>query len=94
MIAGQCGTGEFSDRNEQKSKNPDRTILTDAMWARIKDILPGKEGGPGVTAANSRLFMEAVLWRSRTGAPWRGLPKRFGNRKRVNKRFRRLAWSV
>jgi len=72
--------------------NADRTVLTDAMWARIKDMLPGKKSDPGGTAADNRLFMEAVLWRYRTGSPWRDLPKRFGNWNSVFKRFRR--WTL
>ena len=59
--------------------NADRTVLTDAMWARIEHMLPGKATDPGATAADNRRFLEAVLWRSRTGSPWRDLPERFGN---------------
>ena len=58
--------------------NADRTVLTDAMWARIEHMLPGKATDPGGTAADNRLFVEAVLWRFRTGSPWRDLPERFG----------------
>ena len=46
----------------------DRTVLTDAMWERIEPLLSGKATDPGRTADN-RLFLEAVLWRFRTGAP-------------------------
>jgi len=72
--------------------NADRTVLTDAMWARIEDMLPGKASDPGGTAADNRLFIEAVPVRFRTGSPWRDLPKRFGNWNRVFKRFRR--WTL
>ena len=49
--------------------NTDRTVLTDAMWARTCPILLGKETDPGVTAADNRQFLEAVLWRIRTSSP-------------------------
>ena len=52
--------------------------LRDDQWERIKDLLPGREGSVGVTAADNRLFVEAVLYRYRTGMPWRDLPERFG----------------
>ena len=72
--------------------NTDRTVLTDAMWERVESILPGKTTDPGVTAADNRQFLEAVLWQARTGSPWRDLPERFGNWNSVFKRFRR--WAV
>ena len=51
-----------------------RSILRDDPWERIKDLLPGKATDCGVTAKDKRLFVEAVLWMGRTGAPWRDLP--------------------
>jgi transposase len=36
--------------------------LRDDQWDRIKDLLPGREGTVGVTAADNRLFVEAVLY--------------------------------
>ena len=42
-----------------------------------------------VTAKDNRLFLEAVLWRVRTGSPWRDLPSGFGNWNSVFQRFRR-----
>jgi transposase len=49
--------------------------LHDDEWERIKDLLPGREGDVGVTAKDNRLFVEAVLYRYRTGMPWRDLPE-------------------
>ncbi len=46
--------------------NADRTVLTDAMWARIEHMLPGRATDPGATAADNRRFPGAVLWRTRT----------------------------
>jgi len=53
--------------------------LRDDQWDRIKDLLPGREGHVGGTAKDNRLFVEAVLYRFRTGCPWRDLPERFGD---------------
>src|SRR5690349_12740143 len=41
------------------------------------------------TAKDNRLFLEAVLWRVRTGVPWRDLPSDFGHWNSVFQRFRR-----
>ena len=55
-----------------------RYALRDDQWDRIKDFLPGREGHVGGTAEDNRLFVEAVLYRYRTGCPWRDVPERFG----------------
>ena len=68
-----------------------RHEITDDPWERIKDLLPGQAGDPGVTAKDNRLFVNAVLGIARTGAPWRDLPERFGPRGSVWKRFDRWA---
>ena len=68
-----------------------RTVLSDAQWDRIKDLVPGKAGDRGVTGRNNRLFVEAVLWVARTGSPWRDLPEAFGYWYTVYTRFWR--WS-
>ena len=65
--------------------------LHDDEWERIKGFLPGREGDVGVTAKDNRLFVEAVLYRYRTGMPWRDLPERFGDWKAVHTRFTRWA---
>ena len=50
-----------------------------------------------MSGANSdkgnRLFVESVIWKFRTGAPWRDLPERFGDWKNTHKRFSRWAES-
>ncbi len=69
----------------------DRDILSDAQWERIEPLLPGKPGDPGRSAADNRVFLEAVLWMARTGAPWRDLHQRFGRWNSVFRRFRRWA---
>jgi transposase len=70
-----------------------RFALRDDQWERIKGFLPGREETVGVTAQDNRLFVEAVLYRYRTGIPWRDLPERFGNWSVVHTRFSRWAKS-
>src|SRR4029450_11272067 len=65
--------------------------VRDDQWARIQDLLPGRVGHVGVTAKDNRLFVEAVLYRYRTGIPWRDLPERFGCGVKVQTRFSRWA---
>ncbi len=68
-----------------------RKVLRIDQWERIAPLLPGKATDCGVTAKDNRLFLEAVLWIARTGAPWRDLPQEFGHWHRVYVRYSR--WS-
>lgn len=68
-----------------------RKVLRNDQWTRIESMLPGKPGDCGVTAKDNRLFVEAVLWIARVGAPWRDLPEAFGPWNSVYQRFAR--WS-
>lgn len=71
--------------------NNDRSSLRNEQWAKIEPILPGKVSDPGRSAADNRLFVEAVVYVARTGVPWRDLPPRFGAWNSIYKRFSR--WS-
>jgi transposase len=65
-----------------------RFVLTDAQWAKMEPHCLGKEGDPGRSGSDNRLFVEAVLWIARTGSPWRDLPAIFGKWNSVYRRFR------
>lgn len=45
--------------------------LRDDQWEKIEPLLSGRASDCGVTGKGNRLFIEAVLWVCRTGAPWR-----------------------
>src|SRR2546423_15115500 len=70
-----------------------RFLLTEGAGA---DIAPNpatwksRAGRPPVLS--DRLFIEAVLYRARTGLPWRDLPEDVGRWDAVYNRFRR--WEV
>jgi putative transposase len=68
-----------------------RRTLTDAQWARIEHLLPGRKGLPGRTGSDNRLFVDAVLWQARGATPWRDLPPELGKWTSVHARFRRWA---
>jgi transposase len=71
--------------------NDQRFVVTDALWKRLEERLPGKTSDAGATAKDNRLFLEAVFWRVRTGSPWRDLPSGFGKWNSQFRRFRRWA---
>jgi transposase len=66
----------------------ERFVLTDAQWAKMAPHCLGKPEDPGRSGADNRLFIEAVLWITRTGSPWRDLPGTFGKWNSVYVRFR------
>ncbi|MFJ4343534.1 IS5 family transposase [Streptomyces sp. NPDC088915] len=65
-----------------------RGELTDVAWERIAPLLPGVDGR-GRPWRDHRQVINGVLWRLRTGAPWRDLPERYGPWQTVYERFAR-----
>jgi transposase len=67
--------------------------LTDEQWALLEPLLPvertGCQGRPWMP---HRRVINGVLWRTRTGAPWRDLPAEYGSWKTVYGRHR--TWSA
>ena len=65
----------------------ERFVISERSWAIIEPLVPGTAWGRGVTAKDTRLFLEAVLWKVRVGGPWRDLPPGFGVWNSVFRRF-------
>jgi transposase len=65
--------------------------LRDDHWDWIKDTLPGRAGPVGVAAVDNRRFVDAVLYRYRTGIPWRDLPETLGDWNNTHRRLSRWA---
>jgi transposase len=52
-----------------------RHDISDNLWEKLKPHLPGRIGTVGRNADDNKLFINAVSWILRTGAPWRDLPQ-------------------
>ena len=65
-----------------------RGELTDKAWAVIEPLLPepGRRSGRW---RDHRQVINGILWKLRTGAPWRDLPERYGPWKTCHERLRR-----
>jgi transposase len=61
------------------------------MWKKLEPLLPAERGGMGRPRFPNRPMVEAILWKHRTGAPWRDLPETYGPWISVFMRFNR--WS-
>lgn len=62
--------------------------LTDEQWNRLQPLLPGPPAHPGRPRSDDRRIIDGILWRYRTGMPWRALPDEFGAWPTVYSRFR------
>ena len=67
----------------------ERRELSDEQWARLRPHLPPQRPPFGKPNRDHRTVVEGMLWRLRTGAPWRDLPERYGPWQTVYSRFRR-----
>jgi transposase len=66
--------------------------LTDEQWERIAPLLPSNEGRKGHPFTNNRMIVNGIIYRYRTGIPWRDLPRgEFGPWQTVWKRHRAYA---
>ena len=66
-----------------------RADLSDAQWAVLEPLLPrGKKPGRPRTWTRRQLI-DGIRWRTRTGAPWRDVPDRYGPWGSVYDLFRR-----
>lgn len=61
--------------------------LSDRVWLLLEPHLPGRRGVWEEVAKDNRLFINAVFWILRTGAPWRDLPPDYGDWKNIHRRF-------
>jgi transposase len=54
-----------------------RGELTDRAWAQLAPLLPRNQRRGGRWCDHRRVI-NGILWKLRTGAPWRDLPERYG----------------
>jgi len=63
-------------------------------WRILRVLLPveWKQQGRGRPPADNLNIINSILWRLRTGAPWRDVPKKYGKWNSIYRRLRR--WSA
>ena len=66
-----------------------RFELTDQEWERLAPLLPAMTPQRGDRWRDHRQVRNGILFRVRTGVPWRDLPARYGPWETVYKRFAR-----
>jgi len=68
-----------------------RYVLTEPIWEKLEPLVKAAKRSPvgAKPELSDRLFLEAVLYRARTGLPWRDLPQEFGDWNAVFQRAKR-----
>ena len=62
-----------------------RMMLTDQHWKKVSEAM--NSTGRVYDKPGHRMTMEGIIYRMRTGCPWRDLPSEFGNWNTVFRRF-------
>ena len=52
-----------------------RHALTDSQWEQLAPLLPPAKPRTGRPNLDHRCIITGILWRLKTGAPWRDLPE-------------------
>ncbi|WP_420082299.1 IS5 family transposase (plasmid) [Streptomyces sp. JL4002] len=66
-----------------------RHELSDAEWDLIRPLLP--RPALGRPRLDDRMVLNGIVWKFRTGVPWRDVPERYGPWTSLHTRFRRWA---
>ena len=66
-----------------------RGDLTNQQWARLEPLLPKVKKSGRPPRWSKRQLIDGIRWRTRTGAPWRDVPARYGPWQTVYGLFRR-----
>jgi transposase len=68
----------------------ERGELTEKAWGAIAPLLP--TNGRGRRWRDHRQVINGILWKLRTGSPWRDVPDRYGPWKTCHERLR--SWTM
>ncbi|KOV02673.1 transposase [Streptomyces sp. XY533] len=63
--------------------------MSDAEWDLIRPLLP--RPALGRPRLDDRMVLNGIVWKFRTGVPWRDVPERYGPWTSLHTRFRRWA---
>lgn len=67
-------------------------VIDDELWHVLESVMPRNAGRRGRPWNDHRRTLEGIIWRFRTGSPWRDLPAEFGPYQSVWQRHR--LWST
>lgn len=88
-LSGLADASEPQDVYAQHRPSRCNTDLSDAEWLAIQPLLPPQKPRIGRPAQDHRTVVNAILWVTRTGYPWRSLPARYGKWTTASSRYHR-----
>jgi transposase len=65
--------------------------ISDDEWALMKERIPEADSAKEARSLVIRQSVNAILWRMRTGEPWRFIPLKYGESTSIFRRFQK--WS-
>ncbi len=65
--------------------------ISDDEWALMKERIPKADSAKEAESLVIRRSVNAILWRMRTGEPWRFIPSQYGEATSIFRRFQK--WS-
>ncbi len=65
--------------------------LTDAQWELIEPLLPSTNGKRSRPFRDHRPLINGIIYRHRTGCPWRDVPERYGPWRAIWRRHSQLS---
>jgi transposase len=67
-----------------------RHELSNQQWGRLAPFFPSRPRKRGGQWRDDHTLLNGIFWRLSTGAPWRGLPQRYGPWQTVYDRFNKM----
>jgi transposase len=53
--------------------------LDDREWHFVSELIPSADAASAARRDSLRSYVDAILWRMRTGGPWRLIPRTYGD---------------
>jgi len=69
----------------------DSRDLTNAQWALIEPLMPSSKGKRSRPFPDHRPLVDGIIYRFRTGCPWRDVPERCGPWRAIWRRHSQLS---
>ena len=89
LSVASTGEGDAPTRTPFRATE-EATLLTDAQWERVRELLPRQKPGEGPPRRDDRQVLRGILWIMDSGSSWRDLrEEKFGPNSTLFGRYRK-----